>query len=574
MNEAIHLENVTYFYPRSGEPALKDISVSIDYGEFVVVAGPSGGGKSTLCKIIVGLIPHLYGGNLIGKVYVDGVEVSEIDIKTLVEKIGVVFQNPENQIVNLVVEEELAFALENFTYRREEIDVRVSEIVRKLSIEHLRNRSTFELSGGETQKVVLGSVLAVRPRIIILDEPLAHLDPPAVQELMNFLKYLNEVEDKTIVVVEHRLTEVLKHASRLIVLDKTVIADGSPKEVLKKFENIDIRYGVEIPPISRLSTILDLGEPVISIEEALEKIRNKNFVINHDLRYEDNNGNDHYCCKRSEKIIEVLNLWYVYDNGVEALKDVNLSICRGEFVAIIGGNGSGKTTLIKHFNGLLKPTKGRVRVLGLDTLTHSVAELSRYVGLVFQNPLYHFSKDTVYEEVLFVAKTMGLSNADEKSKTLLRKLGLLHLASRSPYEISAGEQRRLAIASALIYDPEILVLDEPTAGIDYRHKLELLEILISMWQSGKTIIMTSHDIEFLALTPAEKVIVMDRGKVIAIGNPKKVFYNLLPKKLEVFLPQLVKFVKDIGFNKSFKPLNVEELAKILHGKGYAKEKNS
>jgi len=562
MSKALNFENITYFYPRSNEPALKDVSISIDYGEFVVIAGPSGGGKSTLCRIAAGLIPQLYGGKLVGKVFVDGIDISKVDARSLIDRVGIVLQNPENQIVNLGVEEELVFALENLMYERNDIETRVLEISNKLGIDYLRNRSTFELSGGETQKVVLGSVLVVKPRILILDEPLAHLDPPASQELLKLLYYLNKVEDKTIIIVEHRLSEILRYASRLVVLDRTVVADGDPREVLKKLDNIDLVYGVEIPSTVKLSRFLNISEPTLSVEELVEKVKNRNLYIDNAI----DNYNDVYRC--SEKIIEVENLWYIYDNGVEALKEVYLDICRGEFVAIIGGNGSGKTTLIKHFNGLLKPTKGRVKVLGIDTVEHSVAELSRFVGIAFQNPLHHFFKDTVYEEVLFTAKIMGVKNAEEKISTIIEKLGLKHLANRSPYEISAGEQRRLTIASVLVYDPEIIVLDEPTAGIDFRHKLELIDILTDIWRKKKTIVLTTHDIEFLALTPVDKVIVLDKGRVVGVGNPKEVFYNLIPKDLETFVPQIVRFIKRVGLDRFSKVLNVEEFSKILKGSNY------
>jgi energy-coupling factor transport system ATP-binding protein len=562
MSKALNFENITYFYPRSNEPALKDVSIFIDYGEFVVIAGPSGGGKSTLCRIAAGLIPQLYGGKLVGKVFVDGIDISKVDARSLIDRVGVVFQNPENQIVNLVVEEELVFALENLMYERNDIKTRVLEISNKLGIDYLRNRSTFELSGGETQKVVLGSVLVVKPKILILDEPLAHLDPPASQELLKLLYYLNKVEDKTIIIVEHRLSEILRYASRLVVLDRTVVADGDPREVLKKLDNIDLVYGVEIPSTVKLSRFLNISEPALSVEELVEKVKNRNLYTDNAI----DNYNDVYRC--SEKIIEVENLWYIYDNGVEALKEVYLDICRGEFVAIIGSNGSGKTTLIKHFNGLLKPTKGRVKVLGMDTVEHSVAELSRFIGIAFQNPLHHFFKDTVYEEVLFTAKIMGVKNAEERTSIIIEKLGLKHLVNRSPYEISAGEQRRLAIASVLVYDPEIIVLDEPTAGIDFRHKLELLDILIDIWRKKKTIVLTTHDIEFLALTPVNKVIVLDKGRVVGVGNPKEVFYNLIPKDLEIFVPQIVRFIKRVGLDRFSKVLNVEEFSKILKGSSY------
>lgn len=567
--EAIRLENITYFYPSSNEPALEDVSLQINYGEFAVIAGPSGGGKSTLCRIITGLIPNLYGGKLQGRAYVDGLDVAEIDLKNLIEKVGVVLQNPENQIVNLVVEEEIAFALENLVYSRDTIRARVEEVVKRLGVEHLRNRATYELSGGEAQKVVLGSILAVKPKILVLDEPLAHLDPYSSRELVEFLQYLNKVEDKTIVVIEHRLSELLKYATRLVVLDRKVLFDGSPREVLVAMNSVDSDYGIEVPAVSKLAKAIDLKVLPLGVDEALTTVRVEDIISRVKQRYtaglSNHDGNGVHQC--SDVAVSVQGLWHIYESGVEALRGIDLEICRGEFVAIVGGNGSGKTTLVKHFNGLLKPTKGRVFVLGMDVSRHSVAELARHVGLVFQNPLHHFFKETIYEEIVFTAKNMGVANVGERASEILKKFYLLHLADRSPYEISAGEQRRLAIASVLVYEPEIVVLDEPTAGIDFRLKLELLDVLTKIWRSGKTVVITSHDMEFLSYTPVQKIVVMDKGEVVAVGSFRKILYEGLSEELDVFTPQIVRFAKGLHLESilGFRPLNVVDLIRAIRG---------
>ncbi|MEM1645465.1 MAG: ABC transporter ATP-binding protein [Ignisphaera sp.] len=557
--KAIELDNITYFYPNSKEPVLTNVTLHVDYGEFVVIAGPSGGGKSTLCRIIAGLIPHLYGGKLSGKVYIDGLDIDVADVKSIIERVGIVFQNPENQIVNIVVEEELVFPLENLLYTRNEIKARLEEVVKKLDISHLRNRITYELSGGEAQRVVLGSALVVKPKILLLDEPLAHLDPPAVRNLLEFLHNLNKIEGKTIVVVEHRLSELLKYASRIVILDRRIIFDGHPREIFNKFDDIDVIYGIEVPTPTKLSKALGFNHPILSIEEAFDLLKTKNLITKARTFDEDSKINNVLNCQDKGIAISVQRLWHIYDNGVTALKDVNLDICKGDFVAIVGGNGSGKTTLIKHFNGLLKPTKGAVYVLGKDTSRHSVAELAKHVGTVLQNPLHYFFRDNVYDEVMFTAKNMGVRDAEERVNEILKKLGLLHLADRSPYEISAGEQRRVAIASVLVYNPEIIVLDEPTAGIDFKLKLDLSNILVDIWRSGRTIILTTHDMEFLTYVPVQKIIALDRGSVIAVGDPRSVFYKYLPENMAMFTPQLVRLIKGMGVHNSLKPLNIQEL---------------
>ena len=562
---AIELRNVTYFYPNSDSPALEGVSLSIDYGEFVAIAGPSGGGKSTLCRIVTGLIPHIYGGSLTGEVIVDGVNIVEEGARGIVGRAGIVLQVPENQIINLVVEEEIAFPLENLLFDANLIVERVEETLNSLGIAHLRRRTTNTLSGGEVQKTVLASVLAYRPRILILDEPLAHLDPYSVRELLALLYKLNKVDGLTIVVVEHRLTELIKYISRLVLLDRRIIADGKPREVLQSMMETKNGRGVEIPPVTKFSYIVGLGFTPITIEESIELV--KELLLRKDLCsngpvYKVDGGQ----VGKESPVISIENLWYIYPGGRAALRDVNLNIYRGEFIAIVGANGSGKTTLVKHLNGLLKPSRGRVRVLGRDTYSCSVAELARHVGLVFQNPLHQFFNETVLEEVLFTARNMGVENAKSRALSILKHLNLHHLANRSPYEISVGEQRRLAIASILVYDPEIVVLDEATAGIDFSLKMELLKIIEELLKKGRTVILTTHDIEFITYAPIDRVVVLSDGEVVVQGEAREVLYNVeLLTKARVSPPQIPTLINIAGVDMCTKPLNEEELYRLVQG---------
>ncbi len=564
-NKAIELKNITYFYPNSTSPALENINLSIDYGEFVAIAGASGGGKSTFARIVTGLIPHIYGGTLNGEVCVDGINVVEKDIRSIIGRVGIVLQIPENQIVNLVVEEEITFPLENLLFDVQTILKRIEEVLSSLKIEHLRNRATNSLSGGEIQKVVLASILAYRPRILILDEPLAHLDPYSVKELLEILHNLNKTYGITIVVIEHRLSELIKYISRLIVLDKHIIADGKPRDVLAIIADRKFSRGIEIPSISRLFKMLGVESMPLSINESIDIFRK--LLSNNNGWYSNALIDRVSRVKQSgkEPIISINDLWYVYpDSGRIALKGINMDVYRGEFIAIVGANGSGKTTLVKHLNGILKPSRGRVKVFGRDTLSSSVAELARYVGIVFQNPLHQFFKETVLEEVMFSAKNMGVSNAEEKALAILKYFNLSHLVNRSPYEISVGEQRRLAIASILVYDPEVVVLDEATAGIDFSLKMELLEILIDLIKRGKTIILNTHDIEFLSYAPLDRIIVLSDGRILAQGPPNEILYNdMLLARARVAPPQIPMLIKLVDLDRYIKPLNEIELYTML-----------
>ncbi|MEM1678348.1 MAG: ABC transporter ATP-binding protein [Ignisphaera sp.] len=561
---AIELRNTTYFYPNTTAPAIENINLSIDYGEFVAIAGPSGGGKSTLARIVTGLIPHIYGGSLSGEVSVDGVNVVEEGIRSIIGRIGIVLQVPENQIVNLVVEEEIAFPLENLLFDVKTILSRIEEAMNSLKIGHLRNRATNTLSGGEIQKVVLASILAYIPKIIVLDEPLAHLDPYSVKELLEILRNLNRVHGVTIVVIEHRLSELIKYVSRLIVLDRRIVFDGRPRDVLASILNSESGRGIEIPSISRLFTMAGSSFIPLAVDESIDVFRG---LFHRNSECGSAPPDRVYSMQLDvDPIISARNLWYTYASGRIALKGVDIDVYRGEFIAIVGANGSGKTTLVKHFNGILKPSKGSVKVFGRDTSSYSVAELAKYIGVVFQNPLHQFFKETVLEEIMFSARNMGISNAEEKALAILRYFNLSHLADRSPYEISVGEQRRLAIASVLVYDPEAVVLDEATAGIDFSLKMELLKILTDLIKRGKTVILTTHDIEFLSYAPLDRIIVLSDGMVLAQGTPSEILYNdALLARARVAPPQIPMLVKLAGLDGCIRPLNEGELYTMLSG---------
>lgn len=559
----IDVDDLTYYYPKSKTPALVNVNLKVEEGEFVIVAGPSGGGKSTLCKILTGLIPHSYGGEIKGKVYVNGINVIEKGPRAIVGLIGAVLQVPENQIVNLIVEEELAFALENLGVEPSVIKERINEVVKRLELEHLRRRSTVELSGGEAQKVLIASTLVLKPKILLLDEPLAHLDPYSSLSLIRLLNELHKREKITIIVFEHRLSDIVKYADKLVVLNKKVIMSGEPREVIRELI-ISKDHTIEIPLVAELSYKLGMNKIPLDINEFIHVNRYLHDVVNHI-----NSVNSSHTEKNTyvdmEKIITINNLWYIYSNNKVALKNINLEVYKGEILVLVGANGAGKTTLLKHFNGLLKPTKGAVYVYGHDTRTKSIAELSNYVGIVFQNPFHQFFEETVIDEVLVAARIRNIPNAYEKAINLLKFFNLDHYVNKSPFELSVGEQRRLAIASILIYDPPVLVFDEPTAGLDKGWKSELGELINQLNINGKTIIIATHDIEFLTSLRVSKVVVMNNGEIVAQGSPRNILYQqdvLLSSR--VVPPQIAQIITELSLSNRFRPLRASEFLELIN----------
>jgi energy-coupling factor transport system ATP-binding protein len=554
----IKLENVTFYYGEAEKAALKNVSLEIGDGELVLVTGSSGGGKSTLCRLLNGLVPHFYGGRLAGRVEVNGLDVGKHSTAEMATMVGMVFQDPENQLVAMDVEREIAFGLENLSFPRDLIARRIEESLDTLGISALRYRQVHELSGGEKQKVAIASVLALHPNILVLDEPTSELDPKGAEDILSMVERLNDELGITVILIEHRLDRVAHLADRLIMLHKgEVVADGEPHEIMGDGEIAEIGLGV--PPIVSLARKLkDSGAEIegvpltvkegrLMLGEAFRRAKN-NHLRREDRRFD------------GPPVIEVKNLWYAYPEGPAVLKNVNLSMCEGEFVAIMGRNASGKTTLAKHLNGLLKPTKGSVRVAGTDTRSATTAELARVVGYLFQNPNDHLFADTVEEEIAFTLKNRGLGGEELASKTteMLKRFGLDGCREQYPRSLSGGERQRVALASVLAASPRILILDEPTRGMDYRLKIELMEFLNGYRMRGNTVILVTHDVEMVSKY-TDRVILMSEGRIVVEGGKHKVLSKAL-----LFSPQINRLVQAfVGDGVPDDILTVDEALDVL-----------
>ncbi|MCD6453498.1 MAG: ATP-binding cassette domain-containing protein [Dehalococcoidales bacterium] len=529
----IRIENLTFYYNGVTQPVLKEINLEVNSGEFVLVTGPSGGGKSSLCRCLNGLIPHFYGGKIAGRVEVGGLDTFKHSTKELATRVGMVFQDPENQLVCLDVEREIAFGLENLAFPRELIAKRLEESLDTLGISSLRYRQVHELSGGEKQKVAIASVLALHPSILILDEPTSELDPKGAEELLSLVMRLNDELGLTIILIEHRLDRVLQYADRLIVLNRGAItADGKVRDIMSSCYQELLQMGVGVPPMIRL--VQRLRDKGISIEGTPLTVKEGRAML--DKAFHGASGRLTHSSGSidGKPLVETKRLWYAYPIGLTALKNVSLSIDEGEFVAIMGRNASGKTTLVKHFNRLLIPTKGRVSVDGVDTRGATIAKLARKVGFVFQNPNDHLFANTVDDEITFTLKNLGFSSSEMESRTneVLAKFNLIKYRNHYPRSLSGGEKQRVALASVLAGQPKILILDEPTRGMEYRLKSELMSFLDEYRQQGNTVILVSHDVEIVA-EYASRVILLSEGKVVVDGEKHEVLSRAL-----LFSPQI------------------------------------
>jgi energy-coupling factor transporter ATP-binding protein EcfA2 len=563
----IEFVGVSWTYEERREPALVNVNLSIRRGEVVVVTGPSGAGKTTLCRCLNGLIPHFFRGELVGDVNVAGMSVRENDIPFLAAKVGLLFDDPSNQLFNSTVEEELAFGPENYAVPVAEIKQRIDEGLKFARLEGSRYKNPHALSGGQQQACALAAIYTMRPEVFVLDEPTANLDPFGAQLIFQRLSDLIASDSRTFVIVEHNLEAVLPYAGRLVVMDRgRIVADGTPSEVLKQ---VDLMEGIDlqVPHATQLSYELQkrghnwrsipftTEDGVAMLNDILPElsIRKVNRTIG-----QDSGGSEH--------IIEVQDVSYTYPDGTRALNHVSLGIAKGGYVGFIGRNGSGKTTLVKMFNGLLRPTSGRILVEGKDAGIASIPELARMVGYNFQNPDDQIFAKTVREELEFAPRNLGLQ-PDEIATSVERVAKDLELSEYldvNPFSLSQGLRRRVAFGSVLTLDPAVLVVDEPTTGQDYARAKVVMELCRKLNERGKTIVIISHNMDLIA-EYCDYIFVMKDGSLLTEGRPRDVFSR--PEVLletSIVPPQVTRIFQQAGNGSLPKDvLTVKEALEVL-----------
>lgn len=499
-NPAIHVEDLSFRYRDRQELAIQNISFEIGSGELVLLAGASGSGKTTLIRCINGLIPRSYKGEVKGLVKLQGQETSQSNLAHISQIVGTVLQDPERQILGSRVENEVAFGLENLALPRQDIHERIQVALEYLGITDLRHRETFSLSGGEKQKVALAGILAMRPSILMLDEPLASLDPASARETLALVRRLVN-EGMTVLIVEHRVEDVL---------------EIQPDRVMFMSEGI-LRYQGQVSGLNKVVNYREIKMPALVVFERARKDPPP-------LRVEFKPslpadivgsipGND------KQPLVRFENVGFYYQPEAPVLEDINLDINHGDVIAVLGPNGAGKTTLVKHAIGLLKPKTGRVLVHGKSTKDQSVAQIASTLGYVFQSPSHMLFAPTVQEELAF-GPTNLRHEAQEIEKEVHKALEIVNLQGKEgdpPLALSFGQQKRVSIAAILAMRSRILVMDEPTAGQDYRNYMEFMDAILQM-PGFEAILFITHDID-LAVIFANRVLLVNAGRLIADGPP-------------------------------------------------------
>jgi energy-coupling factor transport system ATP-binding protein len=517
----IEIDALTAKYERRKQPAIRGLSLRVEQGETLLLLGPSGSGKSTLALTLNGLLPQSVGELRGGHVRVAGMDTQKHSVADLAQQVGILFQDPDAQFATMKVEDEIVFGLENLQHDPAGMDAEVERALRDVGMEAVRQRPVSALSGGEKQRVALAALLAMRPHVLVFDEPTASLDSVGTQQVFALLAELKSRKQHTLILIEHKLDELMHLVDRVVVLglDGGILADGDPRTVFDVHGAELRKLGVWMPQVALLAHALrergvqlplfpiTLGEAVKTLRPWIASTRAATAEKSESV------------ATAAQPAFEVRGLSFKY-GSTPALRNISLKVNQGDFLAIVGSNGAGKTTLAKHLMGILQPPQGTIYLQG-EEFTHIPAKrLAREVGFVFQNPEHQFVTESVWDEIAYGLRVMDKDETHIASRTqeLLETFGLARYAKANPFTLSYGEKRRLSVASMLAMGQQVLILDEPTFGQDERNANALLALLDELNQAGKTIIVITHDMRLVA-EHASRVAVMNAGEILFDGKP-------------------------------------------------------
>jgi energy-coupling factor transport system ATP-binding protein len=529
----IYLDHLSYAYPGASDRALSDISLDIGEGEFTLVAGPSGSGKSTLLRVLNGLVPHFTGGSISGSATVSGHDPIAEGPQALSRIVGFVFQDPESQFVVDRVEDEIAFALENAAVPPTEMRLRVEEVLHLLDLTALRDRHLETLSGGEKQRVAIATALAFRPRILALDEPTSQLDPQAAEDVLQALVRLNQDLGLTIVIAEHRLERILPYVDHMVYLSESGdgVVTGPPRRVL---HHMDLT-----PPLVTLAKELGWEPLPLTVKEGRQRVAESQIQAS-SSRTRTSTSATSVSSARREPQIALHNLRFAY-NGTPVLRGIDLELEPGELVALMGRNGSGKTTLLRCIVGLLVPEHGEIEMQGTSVIGRATADICQNVGYLPQDPRDLLFADTVLDELTITLRNHNLSDHPPLAPSeLIERLELADAVHRYPRDLSAGQRQRAALGAVTVTRPGVLLLDEPTRGLDYPAKRKLVRLLREWQNEGTSILLVTHDVELVAQA-ADRVLLLSQGEIIANAPPEMLTASPL------FSPQVARLFPGTGW---------------------------
>ena len=600
----LELKNVSFQYDTNrsentlsvedNKYVLNSVDLKIYPGEFVGIIGPSGSGKTTLASLFSGAIPHHYSGELLGSVKIAGQDTKNLALTNIACLIGSVIQDIDAQMVAANVEDEILFGLENFGVPHDEIPNRIASSLETVGISDLRNRDLDTLSGGQKQKVAIAAILALKPKVLVLDEPTCALDPVSSRMIFSILQNLNKKFGITIVVIEQKVALLSEYCKRLIVLSKGELVLDAPVSLALKDIELLRKVGINYPRTTRLlkqlqdEQICNPADLTVGVEETVNtivktlrtdysKLSNSNNSNNaesalesHEEAFIKDNNSDN----SNKPCLSLNNVSFAYANGVKALKDISFNANSGELIALIGRNGAGKTTITKIINGLLRPTEGSVAIDGTDTKSLRISQIAKYVSTLFQNPDRQLCKETVLEEVALSCILIG-QNEDEAKARAMEIIDELELDSKaSPFMLSRGQRQMVALAATVVTNPKILLLDEPTCGLDYKECMRIMQVVERLRKNGCCVIMVCHDME-VVLDYATRLITINDGKLIIDGSAHDVFEKPEVCSAAALYPPLLCSVSQglvaHGFNKCNGLYVREELVEALRVGKIAKQ---
>ncbi len=515
MKPFIQFKDFTFKYDIQAEPTLKSLNLTIEKGQKVLIIGPSGSGKSTIGHCLNGIIPNIYHGEKSGQFTIDDKEAFGLSIYDKSHLVSTVLQDPDGQFIGLTVAEDLAFALENDCVSLEEMQEKVAHWAKRLDLTEFLDNRPQDLSGGQKQRVSLAGVLIDESPILLFDEPLANLDPKSGQETIDLIDRIHHEEKATTIIIEHRLEDVLyRHVDKVVLVnDGQILFDGHPDELLRT--ELLIQNGIREPLY--VTALKDLGVDVTSMEHLsdLSQVDLTNIAVTAPSSFQEEAPQD--------KLLTVEQLHFAYQENRPILKNINFEINQGERIAIVGKNGAGKSTLAKAICQFITP-EGDIRYRGQSIMTDSIKERAEKIGYVLQNPNQMISQTMIFDEVALGLRLRGVDEQDVEKRVLetLKVCGLYEFRKWPISALSFGQKKRVTIASVLVMNPEIILLDEPTAGQDKRNYTEIMNFLNQLNKAGHTIIMITHDMQ-LMLEYSDRSIVVSNGEIIADCSPVALF---------------------------------------------------